>query len=321
MTETAEEPVEETVEEPVAETVEEPVEETVEEPVAETAEEPVEETVEEPAAETVEEPVTEPVEEPVEETAEEPVTEPVEEPEEEPEDENIYELTNYVEYTEHRSNIALVVNYFKNTFVVFFWAILLIAAVVGFVASIVVSASAPASGLVVFGNCFLLATGVIALLSLIYYVFIRTPIGILSAVIEGRRIKKQKFDDIATVATIKRMHENRNSRSSFKRAFTLYPFVMDKEGKPGVVITDILTYLVNAFHLTLLTLVLAGHLIAFLNRAALGEPTVLLIGALGLVICGIVCLVVQLARDITVATVRKELIKRWSVILEDVEIK
>ncbi|MBO4109529.1 LysM peptidoglycan-binding domain-containing protein [Streptococcus suis] len=77
----AESPVEEVVEQPVAET---PVEEVVEQPVAET---PVEEVVEQPAVETpVEEVVEQPVvEAPVEEVVEQPVVEaPVEEVVEQP---------------------------------------------------------------------------------------------------------------------------------------------------------------------------------------------------------------------------------------------
>jgi hypothetical protein len=58
-------PAPQPVQEPVTETLEEPVQEPVQEPVTETLEDPVQDPVQEPVTETLEEPVTETLEEPV----------------------------------------------------------------------------------------------------------------------------------------------------------------------------------------------------------------------------------------------------------------
>ena len=294
--------------------VEETVEELPEEKLAEKVEEAAEVT-----EETTEETAEEEAEAVVEEKAAEKVV--VEEIVEEVEAELVYELTDYIESAEHRSGIALVIEYFKNVLLVFFWAILTVAAVVGFVASIVISASAPAAGLVVFGNCLLITMWVVALIGLVYYVVCRIPISIIGALILGLRVRKQKYDDIATVATIKILHEKRNCRSALRRAFTLYPYIMDKKGKVLVVLTDIFTYLLTINHLSLLSFALTVHFVTFLFRAYIGEPLVLVIGVLGLIICGVICFTLQLARDIIVATVKKRLIRKWSKVLEGVQIQ
>ena len=301
--------VEETAEEIGDEVVEAEATEAVEEETAEKAEE----VTEEEPTEVVDEETAEKAEEVTEEEAEEETVEEVE-------TEIVYELTDYIESAEHRSGIALVIEYFKNVLLVFFWAILTVAAVVGFVASIVISASAPAAGLVVFGNCLLITMWVVALIGLVYYVVCRIPISIIGALILGLRVKKQKYDDIATVATIKRLHEKRNSRSALRRAFTLYPYIMDKKGKVSVVFMDIFTYLLTINHLSLLSFALTIHFVTFLFRAYIGEPLVLVIGVLGLIICGVICLTLQLARDIIVATIKKRLIRKWSKVLEGVQI-
>ena len=162
-----------------------------------------------------------------------------------------------------------------------------------------------------------------ALAVTLFYTFVFLPLDIVENILCGMIARKKGYNASDTVAVFERPTLVYNSKDSFNKAYTYFPFIEKTRGRLGAIISDLLFYVTNLYYCvaalgifliqTFAKIIIRGFLepIALIKGDAVGIVlTVTVIVAI--VIYGITVIFAAVLTGVIKKLIRKKQLARWS---------